>query len=63
VLAVWDEFLGGSGTHAFNGALEESVKHEADGFENLFFVRVIAIGVLDRPRRLHAERGLKIGLG
>jgi len=26
VLAVWDEFLGGSGTHAFNGALEESVK-------------------------------------
>lgn len=30
-----------------------------DEFEDFFFVRVVAIRVLDGPRRLHAERGLK----
>ena len=39
------------------------VEHEADGLEDLLLVRVVAIGVLDGPRRLHAERGLKVGLG
>ena len=38
------------------------VEHEADRLEDLLLVRVVAVGVLDRPRRLHAERRLKVGL-
>ena len=38
------------------------VEHEADGLEDLLLVRVVAVRVLDGPRRLHAERGLKVGL-
>ena len=38
------------------------VEHEADRLEDLLLVRVVAVGVLDGPRRLHAERGLEVGL-
>ena len=37
------------------------VEHEADRLEDFLLVRVVAVRVLDRPRRLHAERRLEIG--
>ena len=37
------------------------VEHEANRLEDLFLVRVVTIRVLDRPRRLHAERCLEVG--
>ena len=38
------------------------VEDEADRLEDLLLVRVVAVRVLDRPRRLHAERGLEVRL-
>src|SRR5262249_30879648 len=39
------------------------VEDEANWLENLLFIWVIAIGVLDGPWRLHSECSLKVGLG
>src|SRR5262245_45859969 len=38
------------------------VNYETCGLEDPFRIRVVALGVPDRPRRLHAERGLKVTL-
>ena len=38
------------------------VEHAADGLKDFLFIWVVAIRVLDGPRRLHTERGLKVGL-
>ena len=39
------------------------VEDEAGGLEDQFLARVVPVGVLDRPWRLDAERGLEVSLG
>ncbi len=43
------------------GAGGREIEHEADRLEDFLLVRIVAVRVLDRPRRLHPECRLEIG--
>src|SRR3546814_4389550 len=44
-------------------ARRREIEHEADRLLHQFPLRVVPIGIVDRPRRLDPERGLEIGFG